>query len=393
METLHTAEIQGPYGPLAIPEQVVQQIWHEQKFLTDQLIMASGHRLDVLFPGTWNHCEGPDFRNARLRVSGEPVAGDVEIHFHARDWRHHGHDSDPEFNRVVLHVVLFPGVSETRTEQGFEPYTLVLLPHLEMDMEQYLLDFHLARMEQSGTLPMAKLLDSLTGEAFLLRLAECAQIRWCAKRDVMHNRLQGNNWSQVCHQTVLEAFGGRRNRAVFAKIALDYSYDKMRHNAPSAEHLYESQKGEWRLAGLRPFNHPKARLQQYLDLLKENPDWPQMLHSMSPIPDPDPFTPVQTSFFRKTSLVRKSAMSILHRICPRLSDALVNTLIADVFLPLLSAKRGDDLFPIWYHWHPGNFPESLACFLRHQCAQRGIQVPLGNGLQQGLLQLINEAKG
>ena len=86
METLHTAEIQGPYGPLAIPEQVVQQIWHEQKFLTDQLITASGHRLDVLFPGTWNHCEGPDFRNGRLRFGGEPVAGDVEIHFHARDW-------------------------------------------------------------------------------------------------------------------------------------------------------------------------------------------------------------------------------------------------------------------------------------------------------------------
>ena len=393
METLHTAEIQGPYGPLAIPERVVQQIWHEQKLLTDRFFMSSGVQLDVLFPGTWNHCEGPDFRNARLLFAGKPMNGDVEIHFHARDWMHHGHDSDPEFNRVVLHVVLFPDLSMIRTEQGHEPDTLVLLPHLEMDMEQYLLDFHLTRMEQSGTMPMASVLDSFAGEAFLSRLAECAHARWCAKRDVMHNRLRYNNWSQICHEIVLEAFGGRRNRAVFAKVALDYSFDKMRQDLPSAEHLYESRRGEWRLAGLRPFNHPKLRLQQYIDLFGENPDWPELLHSMSPIQSSVPFNPMNTASFRKNSPVRKSVQSIIRMICPHLPNTLVNTLIADVFLPLLSAKRGDEFFPPWYHWHPGNFPKSLAYFLRHQCAKRGIKVPLCNGLQQGLLQLINEAKG
>ena len=150
METLQTAEIQGPYGPLTIPEQVVQLIWHEGKFMMNQLFTVSGKRLDVQRPGVWNHHEGPDFLNARLRLDDEPVAGDVEVHFHARDWRLHHHDKDSGFNRVVLHVVLFPGTQLVQTQRGSFPETLVLLPHLEMDMEQYLLDFRLARMEHSA---------------------------------------------------------------------------------------------------------------------------------------------------------------------------------------------------------------------------------------------------
>ena len=102
------AEIQGPYGPLIIPEQVVQQVWHESKFLTDRLITESGRKLEVVNSGEWNKAEGPDFLNARLLLDGEPVDGDVEIHFNGQDWRYHGHDRDARFERVVLHVVLFP---------------------------------------------------------------------------------------------------------------------------------------------------------------------------------------------------------------------------------------------------------------------------------------------
>ena len=241
-------------------------------------------------------------------------------------------------------------------------------------------------------MPLAELMEPLCGEALLPRLAEAAKLRWVAKRDVLANRLKATGWESICHQALLEALGGRRNRAVFAKIALDHTIEQMREQTPSAEMLFNSRKGEWKLAGLRPANQPKARLGQYLDLLNEIPDWPGALRSLElPLP-PESFDPIQTARFRKDFL-RQVSGRLGQTILPGMSFGIANTLVADVFLPLLAADSDAELFPHWYHWQPGNFPEALVTFLRQQCAERGIRVPLGNGLQQGILQLLNEAKG
>ncbi len=64
-----------------------------------------GERFRVLFPGRKNGGPGPDFRGALLQVEGRRVRGDVEAHLVASGWHGHGHDSDPHFNQVVLHVV------------------------------------------------------------------------------------------------------------------------------------------------------------------------------------------------------------------------------------------------------------------------------------------------
>ena len=52
--------------------------------------------------------EGPDFLGAEIEIAGSTVLGDVEIHFRSSDWRAHGHHENPSFERVVLHVILFP---------------------------------------------------------------------------------------------------------------------------------------------------------------------------------------------------------------------------------------------------------------------------------------------
>ena len=52
---------------------------------------------------------GPDFRDAVLtRADGSRVYGDVELHLRAAGWHAHGHDNDPRYDGVVLHVVLAP---------------------------------------------------------------------------------------------------------------------------------------------------------------------------------------------------------------------------------------------------------------------------------------------
>lgn len=56
-------------------------------------------------PGAPNRDGGPDFRNARIRIGRTVFAGDVEIHSGVAEWLQHGHQSDPAYNGVILHVV------------------------------------------------------------------------------------------------------------------------------------------------------------------------------------------------------------------------------------------------------------------------------------------------
>ena len=87
-------------------ERLLQQIWEHQRLRRDQLTTLDGQKVRVLHPGFWNHEAGPDFRGAVLQLGAElPRTGDVEIDLHPTGWRGHGHDVNPAYHNVVLHVV------------------------------------------------------------------------------------------------------------------------------------------------------------------------------------------------------------------------------------------------------------------------------------------------
>lgn len=43
--------------------------------------------------------------NAKVNIGGQLWAGNVEIHLKSSDWYVHGHEKDPNYNNVILHVV------------------------------------------------------------------------------------------------------------------------------------------------------------------------------------------------------------------------------------------------------------------------------------------------
>ena len=101
-------DAESNYVPIPISERLVQCIWYDQRLKLDSLQTTDGRRVRVIFQGWWNLEAGPDFRHATIQFDDEPEhTGNVEVHLRAEDWHHHGHERDPQFNDVVLHVVLW----------------------------------------------------------------------------------------------------------------------------------------------------------------------------------------------------------------------------------------------------------------------------------------------
>lgn len=131
-------------GVPEIREEVIQDIWHRQEFETEDLTTTTGERITVIDPGSPNVDSGPDFRQARVEIDELQWFGDIEIHRTPSGWYEHGHDRDPRYNRVVLHVSLH--VTETsdrlrREDRSILP-ELVLEPYLSTPVRRLLYQFY-----------------------------------------------------------------------------------------------------------------------------------------------------------------------------------------------------------------------------------------------------------
>ena len=95
-----------------ILESDLAKIWADQRFSPSALTFADGRSPRVILPGRPGGGKGPDFRDAVIAIDGHERRGDVELHLHASSFRAHGHDKDPAYGRVVLHVVIWADAEE-----------------------------------------------------------------------------------------------------------------------------------------------------------------------------------------------------------------------------------------------------------------------------------------
>jgi hypothetical protein len=87
-------------------ERLLQAIWLHQRLFRDRLKTADGKTVRIFHPGFVNPEGGPDFSGAVIQIGEDPPrSGDVEIDLHAGNWHAHGHDANPGFQNVLLHVV------------------------------------------------------------------------------------------------------------------------------------------------------------------------------------------------------------------------------------------------------------------------------------------------
>jgi hypothetical protein len=191
------------------PEYLLQAIWQHQRLLREQLMTCDGQRIQILHPGFRSVEGGPDFRGAVIQFGdGTARAGDVEVDIRASGWRAHGHDRNPAFQNVILHVVW-----HAERESGERP----LLPLREvLDAPVGELSLWLGS-ESSQTLP-----ESLRGKCSAplreldetrLRelLHQAAQVRLQCKAAQFEARAKQTGWEQALWEGLFRALGYKHN--------------------------------------------------------------------------------------------------------------------------------------------------------------------------------------
>jgi hypothetical protein len=279
------------------PEALLQNIWHHQRILRDESKLADGRTVRVLHPGFWNHGAGPDFRDAVLQFAGEPpITGDVEIDLDASGWKSHGHDRNPNFQNVKLHVVWEGDVRiaiPTLTLKSFLDAPLVelalwLTTDVAKQYPEHLLGQCAAPLREMTDVQLVQLLN----EAALVRLQR--------KAADLHARARQAGWEQALWEGMLRALGYKQNVWPMQRIGelrarlaasdgslvpvqarllgvsglLPNDLTRKQRSADSYlrtvwDHWWRERdrfsdcalpKNLWRLNGLRPANHPQRRL-------------------------------------------------------------------------------------------------------------------------------------
>ena len=86
-------------------EEFLHYIWKHQMFSKRSLVTTDNKNVIIKSVGLHNHNSGPDFFNAKIEIDNLVWAGNVEIHVKSSDWYLHRHESDVNYDTVVLHIV------------------------------------------------------------------------------------------------------------------------------------------------------------------------------------------------------------------------------------------------------------------------------------------------
>ena len=155
-----------------VPEAAIQDAWVRGLFSAGGLRTTDGEPVRVLDRGRLNRDSGPDVAGARVEVGGLVWAGDVEVHRTSAEWESHGHDRDPAYDRVVLHVVLAADrrTGTLRRSDGSALPELVLLPHLDRSLRSLLRAFYVEPREAPNCAPRWPDVDADTKRAWVRTL-------------------------------------------------------------------------------------------------------------------------------------------------------------------------------------------------------------------------------
>lgn len=111
-------------------EEFLHYIWKMRRFEQRSLFTTSGRPLEIKNFGFHNTLSGPDFQQGAIVYEGQVWHGHIEIHLKSSDWYAHGHQTDANYDNVILHVVYEHDREVFRADGSTIP-TLELVHYIE----------------------------------------------------------------------------------------------------------------------------------------------------------------------------------------------------------------------------------------------------------------------
>lgn len=191
-------------------ERLLQFIWQHQYFNKASLQTEAKQAVQIIFQGTLNTNQGPDFSNARIKIDNIQLAGNVELHIRTSDWLAHGHTGDVHYKNVILHVVWEHDGQDGNDVLVLKSRVAVsLLEHYELLMLQ---------KEQIPCRHLQSKVPDLVWSSWKERLfAERMQQKAQFVQQLLHQTKQ--HWEEVFWQLLARNFGTPINSSAFEAIA------------------------------------------------------------------------------------------------------------------------------------------------------------------------------
>ncbi len=193
-----------------INESFLSFVWQYTYFNVSDLILPDGQTLEILFPGNLNANAGPDFTEARIRISDITWIGAVEIHVKSSHWQFHQHQKNADYNKVVLHVVWENDQPVMRQDQSEIP-TLALTGRVSADLIdrfRKLIYFSETKIACSSQLKKVNRINILNmiEKALIIRLERRAM-------DIFQLLNECNNdWDEITYRCLARNFGFKVNQ-------------------------------------------------------------------------------------------------------------------------------------------------------------------------------------
>ena len=242
-------------------EDFLHYLWKYKKVPLNT-VLTTGERLQILSFGDYNTLSGPDFQSAQLLIDEQQWAGNVEMHLKSSHWYVHGHESDPAYRNVILHVVW---------EHDVEVFDANNLPIPTLELRDLISPELLERYNTTVAshyqfIPCEKEYTTIPAITLLSWNERLLVERLEEKATAVNELLKAANfdWEKVLFCMLLKSFGGTVNGEAFLQLGKHLDFSIIRKERSHPLHLEALLLGQ---AGLlleeTELSYPRELLQNY----------------------------------------------------------------------------------------------------------------------------------
>lgn len=220
-------------------EDLLHYIWKNGKIPLSNLYTSRRKSLQIISLGIHNHDAGPDFLHAKLEIDGQLWVGNVEIHVKASDWYAHQHNTDTNYDNVILHVVWEADTVVYRKNKEEIPALELINCIPKIILNNY---YKLFGAAKDNFINCEREVSLVAGFKFSFWLERLYFERLEEKSNEINSLLAetNNNWEKVLFLLLLKNFGLKLNGDAFLSLGRAMEFDivrKLTHNVFQLESL------------------------------------------------------------------------------------------------------------------------------------------------------------